>query len=130
MDRSPLVETLQELERRLLRADVRANPAQLGALLHPLFVEVGADGRTWSREEEFAEFVDAPREYSVWSQDFSVEVAFEGVALVHYRTAHIDAAGSLSRFVMRTSLWLRTESGWRLRFHQGTPTEAFERHTP
>jgi hypothetical protein len=123
-----LLETLRQLEQRLLRSDVRANPAQLAALLHPAFIEVGASGRTYSREEVLAEFNAAAPDYTVWSQDYVVEVVLEGLALLRYRSAHIDELGRLSRHVSRTSLWQRTGSGWQARFHQGTPTEAFKRH--
>ena len=122
-----LLATLRELEQRLHQPELRADAEQLGALLHPSFSEADVDGRTWSREETLAEFRDAPPSYAVWAQDFTAEAVIEGVVLLRYRSAHIDEAGRLSRFVMRTSLWQRTDAGWQLRFHQGTPTDAFEK---
>jgi len=127
MDHSLLV-TLRELERRLHRTEVRTNSEQLGLLLHPSFFEVDASGKTYSRGDVLAEFSDAPPRYAVWAQEFEVQEIMEGVALLRYRSAHIDGSGVLSRFVARTSLWQRTAAGWQVRFHQGTPTDAFDKH--
>jgi hypothetical protein len=127
MHQSTLLATLQALEQSLLRAEVRSDSDRLGALLHPLFSEVGASGRTYSREEMLTEFRNAPPSYAVWAQDFQAEVISETVVLLRFKSAHIEESGSLSRFVSRISVWQATESGWRLRFHQGTPTTAFEK---
>jgi hypothetical protein len=36
--------------------------------------------------------------------------------------------GALERHTLRTSLWQSTGQGWQLRFHQGSPVAAFEKH--
>ena len=128
MDSSSLLDTLRELERRLFRPEVRSDPTQLEALLHPSFVEVGASGRTYLREEVLAEFRNNPPGDVVWAQEFYVEAVDDCVALLRYRSAHIGSSGALSRFVSRTSLWQRMGSGWQIRFHQGTPTDQFAKH--
>jgi hypothetical protein len=128
MDRPSLVETLRGLERRLLRPEVRSDAAQLGKLLHPSFTEVGAGGRTYSRDEVLAEFRDTPPSYAVWAQDFQAEVVLDDIVMLKYKSAHIDESGKLTRFVLRTSLWQRTGAAWQVRFHQGTPTDEFEKH--
>lgn len=122
-----LLQTLREHELRLLRPEVRADPTQLGALLHPSFVEIGASGRVYSRDEVLAEFAGAPPAYDVWAQDFRVQAVAPDAFLLLFRTAHVETHGGLSRHVARSSLWVSTDGAWRLRFHQGTPTEPFER---
>lgn len=127
-DRSALLKILRELELETHQPHVRADKLRLGRLLHPGFFEAGRSGAFYSREHVIAEFTGHPPAYDVWSQDFRVELLAEGLALLTYRSAHIADDGSLARYTLRTSLWQSTEQGWQLRFHQGTPASAFEKH--
>ncbi len=112
-------ETVQTLERDLLRQEVRADAGRLGQLLHESFAEVGASG-TWCSRDEVLERL--PREPGLGPVDVHVLSATElGSSAVHlvYRLAAGD------RTSLRSSLWVRedsrTELGpWQLRFHQGT----------
>lgn len=116
------VDIFRDLEHRLLDPAVRTDPHRLGPLLHPEFLEIAVDGRTWTRDEVLAEFQAAPPAYAVTARDFSAEELADGLVLVTYRSAHVDGAGRLGRHAARTSLWQRTPAGWQLRFHQGTPS--------
>ncbi len=128
MGDASVLSMLRDLETRLLRAEVRSDPAQLGALLHPDFYEVGANGRVYTRYEVLTEFQGAGYPYTVWAQDFQLQVVASGVALLGFRSAHVADDGALSRHVARTSLWQYVGSTWLLRFHQGTLTQPFDRH--
>ncbi|GAA1749076.1 RNase H family protein [Kocuria aegyptia] len=112
-------ETVQALERDLLRPEVRADRGRLDQLLHEAFAEVGASGSWRSR----ADVLDRlPREPGVGAADVHVLEATElGPAAVHlvYRLTAAD------RTSLRSSLWVREDSRnelgpWQLRFHQGT----------
>ncbi|MFI7584486.1 RNase H family protein [Kocuria sp. M1N1S27] len=112
-------ETVQALERDLLRPDVRADPDRLGQLLHERFAGIGASGSWRSR----ADVLDRlPREPGLGAVDVHVLTATElGPAAVHlvYRLTAGD------RTSLRSSLWVREDSRaelgpWQLRFHQGT----------
>ncbi|MFF0989225.1 RNase H family protein [Kocuria nitroreducens] len=112
-------ETVQALERDLLRAEVRADRGRLGQLLHEAFAEVGASGSWWSREDVLDRL---PREPGLGAVDVHVLEATElGPAAVHlvYRLTAGD------RTSLRSSLWVREDppnelGPWQLRFHQGT----------
>jgi hypothetical protein len=119
--------TLERLERELHTPEVRGAARRLAALLHPEFVEIGRSGRTYSRDEVLGEFSATPFEHVVWSQDYVASTVIAGVILLTYRTAHVGSDGALDQFTARASLWQQTPAGWQLRFHQGTPTEPFER---
>jgi hypothetical protein len=43
--------------------------------------------------------------------------------LLTYRTERL-ADGKPPRHVLRSSIWKRTDAGWKMLFHQGTPTDA------
>ncbi len=112
-------ETVQALERDLLRPEVRVDPGRLGQLLHEAFAEVGASGTWWSRQDVLDRL---PREPGLGAVDVHVLEATElGAAAVHlvYRLTAGD------RTSLRSSLWVREDSRnelgpWQLRFHQGT----------
>jgi hypothetical protein len=125
MNTSPLFETLYRLERQLHSPEVRADPHALGQLLHPGFREFARSGEIYTREQVLGEFSDSPPDYIIWSQDFALEEIQDGLSLLTYRSAHVTESGELERHTLRASLWQRTAGGWTMRFHQGTPAEAF-----
>lgn len=114
---------LWALEAALLRGETRADRARMDALLHPAMVEVGRDGRVWSRAELLDEIVapaDAPQ---VVADQVRVVALGAASALVTYRSTHVGPDGDRHRVTWRTSIWVATEGGWRLRHHQGTPAD-------
>ncbi|WP_329042583.1 DUF4440 domain-containing protein [Streptomyces sp. NBC_00178] len=108
-----------EGELRLLDPEVRASPDLVTQLLDPGFAEIGASGRRW----DAASILKVTGDGSVSSQRpvevgaMSGSVLAPGVVHLTYRTEHDG------RSAWRSSLWRRTESGWRLYFHQGTPVD-------
>ena len=124
-----LLNHLRALEVELHRPAARSNPGRLDGLLHDAFVEIGRSGQSYSKAD-ILKGLDSERfDGTVWSQDFSIAVLAEGVALLTYKTARLERGGDGSRYTLRASLWQRTVSGWRMRFHQGTPTDAFAINT-
>ena len=98
-------------ERRLLDPAVRADPEQVGALLHPEFSEVGRSGRVWERETTLVALAADPevgQEYT----DFVPHRITDDVVLLRFR----GTDGT-----QRSSLWVRDAVlGWVMRYHQGT----------
>lgn len=127
MESDMLLATLRALEVALHQLGVRSDRARLDQLLHPRFREFGRSGRIYTKAEILAEFSQHLQTHRVWSQDFQLEPLTEGLALLTYKSAHINSAGKLERHANRASLWQLTEVGWQMLFHQGTPTAAFPR---
>jgi hypothetical protein len=125
MEAMRLLKTLQLLEVALHRPEVRSDRDELDRLLHPEFREFGRSGRIYERAEVLAEFADRRQAYQVWAQDFRVVALSDALALLTYKSAHVTAQGELEHHTNRSSLWQLTPAGWRLLFHQGTPTQAF-----
>ena len=117
---------LKNLEVELHQASVRSDRARLEFLLHDSFMECGRSGRVYTRSEILDEISNETMDYSVWSQEFDAKKLSDNLVLLNYRSAHIDPNGALTLHSFRSSLWELTQQGWKMRFHQGTPTEDFE----
>lgn len=119
-----LTETLQALEMKLQDPAVRGDRQLLGELLHPLFEEVGRSGTRYSRREVveglLAEGNVGSRRFL--SKGFKTSCLAENLTLLTYQSAETNAAGRLERQAVRSSIWVREGSHWKLRFHQATPT--------
>jgi hypothetical protein len=121
-----LLERLQGLEIELHRLETRRDRGRLEQLLHPDFVEVARSGRCYSRSEVLAEFStdDGAVLETVRAGNFELAELRPGCALLIYSSAHEGPDGELYRRTLRSSLWVETEGGWQMRFHQGTAVEA------
>jgi hypothetical protein len=119
-----LLEHLRELEVVLHQPAVRGDRPRLEALLHEEFAEFGRSGRRYARAEILTLMFEesGSSAATVRSQDFALTRLGDDVALLTYKSAAVGPKGELSRHTLRSSLWQRTWSGWRMRFHQGTPT--------
>lgn len=118
---SQLLGMLQALEVELHHPGVRCSRGRLEFLLHPDFHEVGRSGSAYSRDTVIHFLVSQEQHARVQSERFLVAELGSEIALLTYRSAHLLQDGSLTDHTLRSSLWSRSEVGWQLRFHQGTP---------
>jgi hypothetical protein len=116
-----LLNELKDLEIELHQHETRRNRARLGALLHPDFIEFGRSGRQYSRAEVLSEFEQGSGQVKICARNFKLALLAGQSALLTYMSFHVDAAGNESRHTLRSSIWIRSEMGWQMRFHQGTP---------
>jgi hypothetical protein len=122
-DAATLLEQLRALEVELHQIETRRNPARLGALLHPDFVEFARSGRTYTRSGVLQEFSTGGALEPVEARDFELAQPGPGVALLTYKSAHRSPTGALHRHSLRSSIWVESDRGWVMRFHQGTPAD-------
>lgn len=105
-------------ELRLLDPAVRASADLVSALLDPGFAEFGASGRRYDAASILGvtSSASAGVEPAVRVSDMEGVLLAPGVVHLTYLT------DDTRRRVRRSSLWRFTPWGWRLYFHQGTPT--------
>ena len=118
---STLLSELQALEVELHHPGVRCSRERLEQLLHPDFYEVGRSGRTYTRVTVTDHLAVQESQPVMESGAFALLELAPGVALLTYRSAFADSERGLSYHALRSSLWVRTSSGWQMRYHQGTP---------
>ncbi|MFJ6437923.1 DUF4440 domain-containing protein [Streptomyces sp. NPDC091416] len=104
-------------ELRLLDPGVRASPDEVTALLDPEFTEFGASGRRYDRTSILA--VTSAADENV--PEPTAVTGMSGVLLAPGLVHLTYTSESNDRRVRRSSLWRRSDSGWRMYFHQGTP---------
>ncbi len=121
-----LLALLRRAEVALHQPSTRRDAAKVRALLHESFLEFGRSGTRYDRVTILDLLASGESDRRVLSQDFALTLLGEGAALLTYRSASVNDSGEIHRYTLRTSVWLHTSEGWKLRFHQGTPTEAFE----
>ncbi len=118
-----LLPVLEELKRRepiFHRPELGTTRADFESMTDPLFWEVGASGRLYSREFILDTLKDRLLKgfEDVWETlgFHCMEIAPDNY-LVTY-TLHQGP-----RVTRRATLWRRTQSGWKILYHQGTVVE-------
>ena len=117
---SPLLQELQTLEVELHHPGVWCSRERLEQLLHPEFCEVGRSGRTYNGESIVSFLASQESQPVIRSEQFSLALLAPAVALLTYRSAHVDQDARLVNHTLRSSIWLKASHGWQLRYHQGT----------
>ena len=114
------VQLVIDLELQLLQPQVRASAAELDGLLHPDFCEFGASGRKWDRSETITSLAGGqPPGGNAPATDLEITGTRLAGDVVHVTYLSLRDR----RYARRSSIWRRTDAGWRLYFHQRTPAE-------
>lgn len=112
---------LRVLEENLWRAETRFDDALMDNVFADDFFEFGRSGRMYQRQELLlgkGETVEIDAVLPL--RNFRIRALSDKVIQVMYVSEvryglHIESAN-------RSSIWRRDEHGWKLCFHQGTPT--------
>jgi hypothetical protein len=115
-------EEIKQLEERLWIAQFRFDRAWMETILADDFFEFGRSGRIYTRDEclgmkseTIAAVLPPP--------DFEARYLSNEVVQTTYKSIVKD--GVQVQYANRSSIWLKTSSGWKLKFHQGTPVREF-----
>ena len=92
---------------------------RVAELLAEDFVEIGASGRIWTRNE-ILDLLATEEFQPPVIEEFVCRQIADNVLLATYRTVRTDAETGQRSIALRSSLWSKKSDGWCLRFHQGT----------
>jgi len=109
---------LVKLEETLWRAETRFDKELMDKLFAEDFYEIGRSGRVWSREELLQASADTINAVLPLDQ-LEVRKIANDIYQVTYNSQ--VTYGNTTEYARRSSIWQWVESGWMLRFHQGTP---------
>ncbi len=116
-----ILEELKSREPIFHRPEFGTTRADFESMMHADFWEIGASGRRYSREYVLAELEKRHRlpQDDVWeASDFRCRKLAPDVYLLTYTLIQ-----NKIRKTRRSTLWNRTEVGWKIMFHQGTIVE-------
>lgn len=94
--------------------ECRRNRGRLVSLLAEDFTEVGASGAVWDKAS-ILDLLGGEDSVEIEVLELSGRAISTDLVLVHWISKTYEMRAR------RTSLWRRTESGWELAHHQGTP---------
>jgi hypothetical protein len=116
-----ILEQLKSREPIFHRPEFGTTRSDFNSMMHPEFWEIGASGRRYSREFVLAELEKRhqnPHE-DIWeTSDFHCRKLANDIYLLTYTLIQYKI-----RKTRRSTIWLRTEVGWKILFHQGTIVE-------
>lgn len=121
-----LLEELVALETELHHPGIPTSQERLEQLLHPEFHEVGRSGIQYDRTTVVNYLSSLTTAPPVQPSGHAVKELAPGCVLLTYRSEQQTEDGG-SQAALRASVWLRTDIGWRLYYHQGTPCDALSR---
>lgn len=113
------IKELQTLEESLWIDETRFDNEYMEKILAPDFFEFGRSGRVYKREDTLAPGRSAINAV-LPLKNFKIHVISDDVVLVTYIS---EVQYEELEVGNRSSLWLRTAEGWKLKFHQGTPVK-------
>jgi hypothetical protein len=111
---------IRELELSLLDPRVRTSKERLNELLADDFLEIGASGNRYSKQDvlELLPQEDATLRSA---HQFEVrEIAGDTVLVTFLVEAKNEVTGRTTRS-LRSSIWKHRDDRWQMIFHQGTP---------
>lgn len=109
-------QVIQKLEESLWISKTRFDRAYMENILSEGFFEFGRSGKTYQRQE----ILDAPPQEikaTLPLQNFQFYEVAEGVIQTTYISEVMYGELETSN---RSSMWIDSKDGWKLRFHQGT----------
>lgn len=112
--------TIYELETSLLKPEVRSSFDQLNHLLADDFKEFGSSGLVYTKQSVLERLPLSTDKVIYVVSDFEIKNLSKEVVMANFKTDRvINDTEKVSS--LRTSLWRKEDSGWRMFFHQGTP---------
>lgn len=114
------ISDLQALEESLWRPETRFDHDYMSNLLADDFFEFGRSGKVYTKAESLSAPMQEIRA-KLPLADFTIHRIGDDVVLVTYIS---EVQYETLEIGNRSSLWHKTHDGWKLKFHQGTPTNA------
>lgn len=113
-------ETLISFEKEFHSSLASSNQARIDELLAEDFYEFGSSGNIWTKKDILARHpVQASNLLKIESRNYSVKELSPKVFLVNYISYRMNNMKE-ERLALRSSVWKKVDSHWKMLFHQGT----------
>lgn len=116
-----LTDLILDLEHRLAKPEVRSDAQKMSELLAADFVEFGASGRRFDKQQTLRLLAGEPDFQPYEINDFHLTVLSKKAVLATYSIPARKAPdGTEQPGSRRSSIWQQAADSWQLLFHQGT----------
>ena len=112
-------EIIKALELELLKPEVRKSKERLNELIADDFLEIGASGSNFNKEDILNELPDQS-EINFLMQDFNTIEISPDTILATYQVEKIILESDEKIKSARSSIWKNKDGNWQIIFHQGT----------
>lgn len=117
---TPITSIIKNLELELLQPEVRLSVVRLSELIADDFVEFGASGKKYTKQDILSLLPgSAGTRYVI--QDFAVIQIAPDTIMATYRVESETLGSGDRSSSLRSSLWRNRDERWQIFFHQGTP---------
>lgn len=113
--------TLLNLERELIREEVRSSAEKISEILADRCLEFCSSGDVYRYKA--GDIFPLGREADWEIVDFDVKELAADVMHTTFRLLRHDEADHNKRISLRSSIWKLENEKWKMIFHQGTPTK-------
>ncbi len=111
---------IKNFELDLLDPVARRSTSKVNDLLADDFKEIGQSGAHYTKQD-ILNLLSKARIIRYSMSDFHAQEIAPETILVTYKVEGRTVEDESSRFSVRSSIWQRRNSAWKLIFHQGTP---------
>ena len=109
---------LVSLEKQLHSSEVRSSKDKLNILLSETFIEIGASGKIFTKEEVI-EYLLKSKPIKIETTEFKLNNLSSNILQLMYKEKS-ELSSTNYRNTLRSSLWEKNGNNWQMIFHQGT----------
>jgi hypothetical protein len=115
-----IAEQIKQLELKLLHLDLKTEPELINDLLSHDFEEISQSGKINARRD-VVDWLIHKDIHLQWSlNDFRIRMLADELVMAMYTAQKMNDRNNLSKGSMRTSIWQRQGSAWKMIFHQAS----------
>ncbi len=115
-----IAEQIKQLELKLLHLDLKTEPELINDLLSHDFEEISQSGKINARRD-VVDWLIHKDIHLQWSlNDFRIRMLADELVMAMYTAQKMNDRNNLSKGSMRTSIWRRQGSAWKMIFHQAS----------
>jgi hypothetical protein len=116
---TPTAAVIENFELELLQPDVRKSVDRLDALLADDFIEIGASGVRYTKQDTLT-IVPSSTGELLTMHEFAIRELAPELILATYRVEKTVKGTGGTAWSFRSSIWQKQNGRWKMIFHQGT----------
>ena len=113
-----LEQLILQYEKDFFKKDFCNEKHNLDHRIHDEFMEFGQSGCVYYKDSIIDYLLNLPSDKDIDIASYTLKKMREDIVILHY----ISIDRGVETQAVRTSIWMKDDSDWKLYFHQGTPS--------